>query len=423
MSAPDVAIVGAGAAGLAAAVLLRRAGRSVLVLEAGHRIGGRARTSRPPSLGGAAIDEGATWLHDVGRNPLAHRARLAGDPLKPAHAGERRLFVGDRPATEAEQEAYDAADAAWRRHVRQSLGQPPDCTLRDAGQGFASPWTPHLEAWEGSIIAGADADALSLQDWDRNQLDEGDLRPVHGLGALLAAHYGAMAGPFRLNQTVRRIAWHSHGVTLDMTGGTLNAGACIVTVSTGVLRDERIRFEPGLPEDTRAALDGLPMGLLSKLALPVPPGGAFGLAPGTLIERRTEPGQPLMLLHDRPDGVPILTGFHGGRHAWSLAGREDDALDEARDLLAGLFGPRSVRDIPRQGFASRWGSDPHFLGAYAFARPGHAESRGVLGRPIAEGRLVLAGEACRTDGLAGTVGGAILDGERAARAVLAFLDR
>ncbi len=119
-----------------------------------------------------------------------------------------------------------------------------------------------------------------------------------------------------------------------------------------------------------------------------------------------------------PDGAPYVTGFLGGRHAWSFSGHETDALDEARTRVATLLGADAASSLGPDGWASRWGSDPLFGGAYAYARPGHADARGRLGEPFGDGRMVLAGEACRTDGLAGTVGGAMRDGERAAQAVL-----
>ena len=70
---------------------------------------------------------------------------------------------------------------------------------------------------------------------------------------------------------------------------------------------------------------------------------------------------------------------------------------------------------------TQWGTDALQLGGYAYARPGQAGARGVLGTPLGDGRLVFAGEAVCTDGLAGTVGGAWLSGRQAAEGVVAAL--
>ena len=432
MADPEIVVVGAGAAGLAAAAWLRAHGRSVMVLEADSRIGGRARTSKPAELRGAAIDEGATWLHQVDRNPLLELARAAGEALHVAHQGGRRLVIGGRVVGEHEAAEYEAADTAWRDCAAR-LAEGPDQALSAVGDACAaSPWTGNVEAWEGAVIAAADADGLSLHDWHRNELADGDLRPDCGMGTLLARRLGPQAGPVRLGVTVRTVDWsRPGGVELSTSAGRLRAGACIVTVSTGVLRDGRIGFLPSLPDDVANALDGLPMGLLSKLALPGRDDDALsllqvepGTLPGSLIERRLERrGDPLLLLGVCPDGAPYVTGFLGGRHAWSFARHETDALQEMRAELGRSLGAAAAGALAADGYASRWGSDPLFLGAYAYARPGHAEARGRLGRPFADGRVVLAGEACCTDGLAGTVGGAMRDGERAARAVAALMDK
>jgi monoamine oxidase len=422
-----IAIVGAGAAGLAAAAVLRRDRQAAIVLEAGSRIGGRAHTSRPAALGGTAIDEGATWLHQVNRNPLVDLARTSGDVLHAAHQGGRRLLVGGHIATADEEAAYDAADESWRLYAGSMAADAAlaDRPLSAAGDlwGPADRWLANLEAWEGAIIAAADADTLSLKDWHRNALDEGDLRPDAGVGALLAARLGPLAGPVRCGVAVRGIDWRRPGrIVLSTSHGRLEASACIVTVSTGVLRSGRIAFLPALPDDIASALDGLPMGLLSKLALPVPEAArnAFGVAAGTMVEPRlANRGDPAMLLAVMPDGAPLVTGFFGGRHAWSFAGHEAAALDEARSRIGALLGANAASALGAGGFVSDWGSNPLFLGAYAYARPGHVDARSRLGRPFADGRMVFAGEACRSDGLAGTVGGAMHDGARAARVVMA----
>ena len=418
----DVAIVGAGAAGLAAAAVLRSAGRRCLLLEAGDRIGGRAHTVHPRCLGGARFDCGATWLHQTDRNPLVRLARARGIRLAPAHQGPQRLFVDDRPARPDEVCAYEAAGEDWQRRVRRHGGDA-DITLAQAA-GPPGPWTANIENWEGAIIAAADADTLGLRDWRRNQLDENDLSPPGGVGALLAGLLGPMAGPVQFATPIEAIEWGgSEGCRLHGPRGSVSAGSVIVTVSTGVLREGRIAFAPALPPATLAAIDGLPMGLLSKLALPAAGEDRLGLEDGTLLEHRlASRGAPGMLLSAWPAGLPYVAGFYGGRFARDLEGRPQEALAQAQQLLRRLLGEPAAGAVePHRGFATAWADDPLFAGAYAFCPPGRdgqADPRAALAAPLGEASLLFAGEACRADGLAGTVGGALADGERAAHLVL-----
>ena len=415
----DVAIIGAGAAGLAAAAVLRHAGLHCILIEAAGRIGGRAHTVRPAVLGGARFDTGATWLHQTDRNPLVALARAHGIALAPAHQGPHRLFVGGRPARPDEVRAYDEARTSWEQIV---LGRidGPDMALAEAA-GSPGFWTASIENWEGAIIAAADADQLGLHDWHRNQLDDNDLSPPDGVGTLLADLLGPMAGPVQSDTPVRAIDWRdTTWCSLHTANLSCQARSVIVTVSTGVLRAGSIAFDPPLPARTRAAIDGLPMGLLNKLALPASGLGRLGLDAGTLLESRImKRGGSGMLLSAWPSGLPYVSAFYGGRHARSLDGQPQAALAEAHGVLCALLGPQAGDAVDKAaGFVTDWASDPLFLGAYAYAPPGQAHQRARLAEPVGDGQLVFAGEACRSDGLAGTVGGALADGERAAHLVL-----
>ena len=108
----------------------------------------------------------------------------------------------------------------------------------------------------------------------------------------------------------------------------------------------------------------------------------------------------------------------GGEAAAALSQEGPAATEDfARTELRGLLGARAAEQVTGAVVAD-WAADPLHLGAYTYAQPGHAGARAALGAPLADGRLVLAGEAVATDGLAGTVGGAFESGTAAARTVL-----
>lgn len=401
-------VIGAGVAGLSAARRLAERGVPVTLLEAASRIGGRAWTTCPALLDGAPFDHGATWLHAARRNPLVALAQPE-DGLRDSDAARtERVYVGGRPATRPEQEEYDRAWDRLEAAVAPALAGP-DISLAEAMAPMRDdPWAETVALWEGSIIAAADADALSLQDWRRNTLEGPNLQPRDGVGAFVQRR---LTTPVTLEAKVTGIGWAGPGVRVQTNRGTVEAAAAIVTVSTGVLAADAIRFTPALPEPVQTAVNRLKMGLLTKIALSAPGPGAFGLAPDSLLLQRG--GR--LTFNAWPQGRSYVTGFVGGRLAWSLAGDDAAAAALAHEELASMLGARW--DGP--ALVTGWGADPLHRGAYAYAGPGDAGQRAVLAGAFPGERLLFAGEACRTDGLAGTVGGAFLSGCEAAERLLA----
>lgn len=403
-----VVVVGAGAAGLSAAAHLRAKGVDVTLLEAGPCIGGRARTVRPAALGGEVLDLGAAWLHAADSNPLAKLAQPEDGLVNSDALGTERLFVAERQATAAERAEYGACWDAVERLEPEAA----DCSLAALMAAVPGPWAPTIALWEGAIIAAADADDLSAQDWRRNLLPPPNLLPPAGLGAFVARR---LATPAWLDTPAARIAWDGPGVRVDTPRGTLQAAACIVTVSTGVLAAGTIRFDPLLPEAVQASVAGLPMGLATKVALPAADGGRLGVADNSTLVRQLAPGEAGMVFNAWPLGRGHLVGYVGGRAAWALAGDDAAVVAFAREQLRAMLGPAK---LAADAVATAWGTDPLFRGAYSYARPGRAGARAALADAFPGERLLFAGEATRTDGLAGTVGGAWLSGRDAATRLL-----
>jgi monoamine oxidase len=417
----DVVVVGAGVAGLAASAALRRRGRDCVLIEASGRIGGRAFTGWPAALRGAPFDHGASWLHDADHNPLAKIAQQAGDRLMDTDLSRGWVsFVGGRRATADELAAAAHAEHRFHDVLRaRAAGPGPDVSLADAADALRDdPWTSTVEAWEGPIVAAADATELSLRDWAANLLGGRNLSVGGGVGALVLRRLAQAAGPVAMRTPATRIAWGGKRVIVETPRGSLAARACIVTVSTGVLAAGAIRFDPALPPDTEAAIEGLPMGLLTKIAIPASGADRLDLPLGAGMDRMlSRPGEPMLTLHAWPHGFDHVIGFIGGGAAWALA-QEGAAATEAfaRDDLRCRFGVRADAALGHPAVVTLWGTDPHIRGSYAYARPGHAGARATLARPLAGGRLCFAGEACHAAGLAGTVAGAYLTGEAAAAA-------
>jgi len=407
----DVLVVGAGAAGLAAAKALRRAQLSVTVLEARSRIGGRAYTDRTL---GPFFDAGAHYIHWAERNPWRQIAQDLNVSLNmEATGGGFRVFHDGVPLPETERRRRRAAYRDLE-NLLEATGSV-DASFADTVQGRA----PELAAAAGGITLfalGEEPGRVSVQDYD--QLWSGDdLIPSGGYGALVAL-YGADV-PVRLNVPVTALHL-DHGRVAAQTGhGTLTARAVIVTVPVGVLQAGALRFVPGLPDETTTALSGLHMGALTKIALHVDR-AKFGAVEATDLTDIRADGEA-MSFEFWPDGQDIALAYLGGDYARELcAAGEQAATDYAVERLATMVGGR-IRGAVRGGRLTGWWNDPYAHGSYSIAKPGHLAARQSLRIPIAE-RIWLAGEASAGGG-AMTVGGAFLEGERAAAEVTRSLQR
>jgi monoamine oxidase len=403
MTEVDVVVVGAGAAGLAAAKTLAKAGKTVTVFEAMNRIGGRAWTETETF--GFPFDRGCAWLHAGDRNPFYAEASAAGLRLHPHDMGVDHLYFGRSKAKAEALAAMAAADAAisaamakaGARHDDVLAGLIPDSVHADAAATFGGPMDFAQDADEISV-----ADFASAADLDPNYF------PFDGFGSIVA-RWGADVG-VELGTPVREIRWDGPGVTVLTDRGAVRAEKVLVTVSTGVLAYGGIRFAPDLPEAYDAAFDDLPMGLLTKIPLVVE-GERFGKRAfdDLLIERRNHHDIYFLCF---PFDLDLMVGFIGGDFAWEVeCAGEEAAVDFATERLVRTFGS-DARKAVRKGAMTAWGSERWTRGAYAAARPGRAAARKTLMRPVAD-RIWFAGEAL-AGSLMQTCGGARLSGEEVA---------
>lgn len=407
----DVLVVGAGVAGIAAARTLHARGLSCLVLEAKDRIGGRAYTDA------TGFDHGASWLHQANDNPLTGFAEALGfETLDHDKLRQRLLFTEGRFATTAERGAFAATeDRFWRVIEAAAADGTPDRPASDAAPrgGRFDALVAH---WEGAQICAAELSRMSLHDFAATALDGPNLLLRRGLGTLVASLAEGL--PIRLSAPVTRLDWGGSGVEGSGAFGRIRARAAIITVSTGVLAQASIAFTPDLPAQTRDAINALPLGLLSKLSFPIPPGTLPEFGPFASLRRDISgPGDRPISWIARPFGAPVMLAFIGGSLAWELSRAGKHAAEaHARAEFARVFGAEAARALGPP-IITDWGEDPHFLGSYSHAIPGAQAARRVLAEPLADGRLIFAGEACHPR-FAATVAGAWLSGEAAAQLIL-----
>lgn len=403
----DVVVIGAGAAGISAAHELKATGRTVLVLEARQRLGGRAYTDA--SLG-PAYDAGAMYIHWAERNPWVKIAADLGiaTPNEP-WGGGFQLFAGGLPMPESDRMRRRTVFNQIDRRLETVDISTRDLSVAELLGDLGPDLTPIADS--GLLLSiGEEASRISARDYQR--LWSGDDFVVPSGYGNLVARYGEGLD-IRLGEPVSAIRWDGPGVEVTSRSGTVRARACIVTVPVGVLKAGSIRFTPDLPVRTRDALSGMTMGALTKIALKVE-GDRFGITPGMSY---LEAGSPKAMMNFDlyPDGQDIIIGYCGGDYAreLSLAGTEA-AQSHVTDLLAKMIGEDFRKTVKAVSFPAWW-TDPFSHGSYSVCLPGQETARDRLAEPIG-GRLWLAGEATAGGG-AMTVGGATLAGRAAAAAV------
>jgi monoamine oxidase len=422
----DVLVIGAGASGLAAAGSLAAGNKSVIVLEARDRIGGRVWTNRAWS--DLPVDLGASWIHGHQGNPLTELAArfevptAATDFASVAAFNERGQrfqpqdlvrLLGDFDALEQglgklkrefrdSHKAATSLDEAIRRWQAAS-------TLPDDDRQLAR----QVARVQFELDSAANLDELAFPGFDDGQTFGGQQRvfPNGYVGIIEGLAQGL---DIRLKTNISAIDYSGPTVKVATDSGPFEAERVIVTVPLGVLKSGAIRFVPELPEAKRAAIARLGMGLLNKVALRFRESfwpDQFILA---FIGEQPDPWPSVFNLQ-RVYKQPLLVGFKSGRAARADERRTDrDLVAQLLGQLRQAMGDRVVE--PLAWHVTRWASDPLAGGSYSFLRVGSSlDDRDALATPLAE-RVFFAGEATHRDH-ASTVHGAYLSGLREARRV------
>jgi monoamine oxidase len=452
----DVVIIGAGAAGLAAADEVAKAGCKTLVLEARGRIGGRIFTLHDPYFA-APLELGAEFVHGApGRLfEIARKASLPFYDLSDEHAyaisrSESSPELVPMPHFWADLELVLNKAKSLDEHDR-SFSEFLMIAERDHELRRFLPFVRgYVEGFHG-----ADPRMLSLQALSAAEGGTVDAAEGHKLSRFIAGYDGIIhwleagakrgGAEIRLNSVVHHISWKFDSAELQvrsragMTLPRIRARKVIITLPLSLMQasvhDSRIEgsihFNPPLHEK-RDAVDHLKMGPVMKMLL-------------RFRSRFWEHGHPiakvihqnfadLAFIHHAPDSevsfptwwtqrpirVPLLTAWAGGPQSLELGDHTEEALVEesirSLSLVTGFTRATIERELDAWNFHD-WQSDPYSRGAYSYVAVNGMHAQRELAKPLMD-TLFFAGEATHYEGQSGTVDGAIDTGISAGQAVV-----
>src|SRR6266700_8029162 len=258
----DVIIIGAGAAGIAAARRIVAAGRKLAIFEATDRVGGRCFTDTRTF--GIPYDRGAHWIHLPDTNPVAKLGLKTGLGIYAAPPSQR-LQLGrpqddpqHRPlryAREGEMEDFLANLVRCNRAIDNAARGKTDVSCAQVLPKDLGDWRATMEFVLGPFGCGKDLDEVSAMDLARFAERDVNASCREGVGTLLAKLAAGL--PIQFSTPVKSIDWGGRWVEIQMARGDLRARAVIITASTGVLAAGKIRFDPELSKRHVEAIGNL----------------------------------------------------------------------------------------------------------------------------------------------------------------------
>lgn len=440
-NANQVLIIGAGAAGLAAARDLAAAGLKVIVIEARGRVGGRINSLRDGSPIIPA-ELGAEFVH--GKHPQLLEI-IESSQIPICDVTDRHWYFENGVLSNSH-DFWNKLTALMDlmnpeqpdRSFKEFLDSLPNDEATVRAKAVATRYVEGFHAGDihrigvhGLIKANEAADKI---DGDKSFRVLGGYDSVTNFLSSRAKEHGAV---IHLNTIVKEIHWTNNQVDVLCTSGEqaqrFQGSSAVITLPLGVLQarpDETgaVRFIPELPKEKQAAINGVAMGHAMRITMHFRERFWEWLdLPGT---RARENLSDLGFIH-YPDApiptwwtllpvrAPVMMGWVGGPKAEHFMGRGEDYItSQALASLGKILGvsEKMLRELLVSSQTHDWSADPFSRGAYAYLPVGGVEAQETLARSL-NNTLFFAGEATAA-GYIGTVDGAVESGERAAKEIL-----
>jgi monoamine oxidase len=438
-----IVVIGAGIAGLIAAVKLAEAGQEVVVLEARDRVGGRIFTHH---VGDVAVELGAEFVHGEPPEMLAlleelglPRYELGGTNLY--YLPDGSLFVED----ESDEDATAGDDpfaliermTAWsEKHPREDLSFREYLVRESVARDLATGATSFVEGFNAADASRISVRSLALQQRAEDSI-HGD-RSSHVTGGyarlpqVLLDRLRRAGGTLRTEAVVREVAWAAGHVNVVFADGqSVQAEKAVVTLPLGVLQADVVRFTPA-PAAVVDEAKRMAMGQTCRINLvfkrrwwaEIPHAQHIALQQLAFLipaARADMPGPHFHVFWSGfPSLDPVLTAWSGGPASDRFAGLDTHEIAHtACGDLARIF------DLPKEQVLDElvshhshdWQRDPFTLGSYSWVPVGAVDASAKMCAPVND-TLFFAGEHTDTTGHWGTVHGALHSGLRAAQQVL-----
>src|SRR5258705_1175997 len=315
----DIVVIGAGAAGIAAARRIMAANRKVIVVEAAGQIGGRCLTDT--TTFDAPFDRGARWMYNPDTNPMIRLARNAGLDVSSAPLGQK-IRIGRRNARAGETEEFLAALVRANRTIDEASRGRVDVSCASVLPKDLGVWAGAAEFVLGASATGKDLKDISAIDKVRAQERNAAIACRQGLGTLIAK-LGEQV-PLALSTPASRIAWSGRDVTVETASGKIAARAAVITVSSNVLAAGNIKFAPDLPKRALDAASKLSLGSYDRIALQMA-GNPLGLARDDIIIEQSNSNRTALMFANM-GGSSLCTIDVGGAFGRDLSAEGERAM-------------------------------------------------------------------------------------------------
>ena len=402
-----VIVIGAGASGLSAARILQEQGREVIVLEGRERMGGRLNTIK---VGGGMVDEGGNWIHGSPANPLYHLAKDAGFTLnEDDFINPLRLKVFDKVTGRGVSSfrmlyfLLRTARALGRFASESLTASHPESNFAErVEKEVASTWGAANKRYYRYMLRTI-VDLTAAEDSERIHPNGMALNPDYDEGSDVVIEGGyrrlierlASGLDVQIGTIVEAIRYDGvgDGVEVVTNKGAFQGSHVVVTVPLGVLKAQKIAFDPPLPAWKTSAIEAIGMGVVEKVVLKFEK--AFWRSspqrPRSLFYVSDKTGDfPAFIDATNSAETPILIAFISGDQARQLNHDVASSIEQATEILQTVF--PDAYQAPTAVHVTNWAQDPFSLGSYSTPAVGvSAESYEQLSQPIA-GRVLFAGE-------------------------------